>query len=210
LALVQHLRGDLKEADQLYCKAEVPLRERPGGNPRALSIFLRHHGDLKMALGDMDGAKEFILESRALAEAERYPELVAYARVSLGHWYRVKTQYPQALHEYNAALSESRRIGIRRLESEALSELSRLACDLGDAQTARQRATDALRIANESSLGLRQTHCLVVLGRATVLAGDHSLGIAYLKHAQTLAKRQEYWLRGGEADEQLQQLGADQ
>jgi hypothetical protein len=126
----------------------------------------------------------------------------------LGHWYRVQEKDADALREYNAALSEARRIGIRRLESEALSELARLACDLGDAQIARQRAIEALRIATESALGLRQTHGLVVLGKATIQAGQRELGIAYLRHARRLAYRQEYWLRGSEAEEPLQRLGA--
>jgi tetratricopeptide (TPR) repeat protein len=168
---------------------------------------MRHWGDLKISLGDKENARLYILNSRSLAEAGRYPELLAYARLSYGHWYRIMKRYEEALHEYNAALDESRRIGIRRLESEVLSELSRLACDLGDAQIARQRAIEALRIANESALGLKQTHGLVVLGRATIQAGERDLGIAYLKHAKKLADRQEYWLRGSEAEEQLQRLG---
>ena len=160
-----------------------------------------------MTLGEKKKAKSYILNSRSLAEAGRYPELVAYARLSYGHWHRVQKNYEEALHEYDAALVEARRIGVRRMESEALSELSRLACDLGDAQIARQRAIEALRIANESALGLRQTHGLIVLGRATILAGERKLGISYLKHAKKLANRQEYWLRASEAEEQLQRLG---
>jgi tetratricopeptide (TPR) repeat protein len=206
LALVQHLRGNLPMADELYQEALDRLKEA-GANPRAESIFLRHRCDLKIKLQDFDKAKHFIESSRALAEAGDYPELVASARMSHGHWFRKQGHFAEALREYNAALGEARRIGIRRLECEVISELARLALDLGEAELARQRATDSLHIANELALGLKQTHDLVVLGRATIEAGQRRLGIAYLKHAKRLAHRQGYWLRGYEAEEQLHRFG---
>ncbi|NIR27841.1 MAG: hypothetical protein GWN84_00580, partial [Gammaproteobacteria bacterium] len=80
-------------------------------------------------------------------------------------------------------LRMARNIGIRRLEADALSELSRLALDLGDAENARRRAMGALRLSNELGLGLRKTHGLVVLGLATVRAGPMDLGKSYLRQA---------------------------
>ena len=205
LGLVQHLRGDFKAANKLYEEAIEML----DGNARAASIFLRHHGDLKIRLEEIPQAKFLLQQSLSLAEANRYPELVAYARLSYGHLFRSEKKYPEALNEYNAALKAAREIGVRRLESEALSELSQLAFDLGDYQIARQRALEALRIANMSVLGLRQTHCLVVLGKATINADQRELGLAYLVHARKLAKHQGYWLRGREAEELLQRHGVD-
>ncbi len=111
------------------------------------------------------------------------------------------------MREYNTVLGEGQRIGMRRLQAEALTELSRLAYDLGDAQVARQRAIESLRIANDLILGLRQTHNLVVLGMATIQTGQRDLGVAYLTHAKKIADRQEYWLRSYEAEEHLQKYG---
>jgi hypothetical protein len=96
---------------------------------------------------------------------------------------------------------------MRRLEAEALTELSRLAYDLGDAQVARQRAMESLRIANDLVLGLRQTHDLVVLGLATIETGQRQLGVAYLMHAKKIAQRQQYLLRSNEAEEHIQKYG---
>ena len=98
-------------------------------------------------------------------------------------------------------------MGIHRLEADVLSELSRLALDLGDTETARLRAIESLMIANELRLGLRQTHGLVTLGLAMIRADQRDLGIAYLKHAKHLASTQEYWLRAREAEVELQKLG---
>ena len=98
-------------------------------------------------------------------------------------------------------------MGLRRLEAEAQSELGRVDLDLGDAQDARRRAMEALQIANEHLLGLRQTHCLVILGRATINAGERELGVHYLRHAKRLADAQEYRLRANEAEAALYEIG---
>ncbi|HVI72298.1 MAG TPA: hypothetical protein VM656_12545, partial [Pyrinomonadaceae bacterium] len=205
LGLVQHLRGDLQQADEKYAEALEKLKL--ARNPRAESIFLRHRADLKIQQNDLDMAGRLVQTSRSLAEAERYPELIAYARLCLGHVYRKQKEYPKAQREYNAVYDEGRRIGMRRLQAEALTELSRLAMDLGDAQVARERAIESLRIANELVLGLRQTHDLVVLGLATIETGQADLGVAYLRHAKKIAERQEYRLRAYETEEHLQKYG---
>jgi len=205
LGLVQHLRGDLQQADAKYRNAVDTLKE--ARNARAESIFQRHRADLKIQQGDFDLAGQCIQTSRALAEAERYPELIAYSRLSLGHLYRKQEEYAKAQREYNAVYDAGRRIGMRRLQAEALTELSRLAYDLGDAQLARERAIESLRIANELVLGLRQTHDLVVLGLATIETGQADLGVSYLRHAKKLADRQEYRLRSYETEEHLQKYG---
>jgi len=205
LGLVQHLRGDLQQADDKYDEALKKLKL--ARNPRAESIFLRHRADLKIQQNDLDMAGCLVQKSRSLAEAERYPELVAYARLCLGHVYRKQKDYPKAQREYKAVYDEGRRIGMRRLQAEALTELSRLAIDLGDAQLARERAIESLRIANELVLGLRQTHDHVVLGLATIETGQADLGVAYLRHAKKIAERQEYRLRAYETEENLQKYG---
>lgn len=207
LGVVQHLRGNLQQADDKYAVALGKIED--ARNPRAQSIFLRHRTDLKIQQGDLTMAGALIQMSRSLAEAERYPELIAYSRLSLGHLHRSQKDYEKALREYNFALNTGRRIGMRRLEAETLTELSRLAYDLGDAEIARHRATESLRIANDLVLGLRQTHDLVVLGLATIQTGQRDLGIAYLRHAKRIAERQEYRLRSYEAEEHLQRYGGD-
>lgn len=88
-----------------------------------------------------------------------------------------------------------------------LSELARLALDVGDIDAARKRAIDSLQIANEPGLGLRQTHGLVVLGLATRGAGLRELAVAYLRHGRGLAETQGYWSRYHEAERILREMG---
>jgi tetratricopeptide (TPR) repeat protein len=133
--------------------------------------------------------------------------LVAYARISQGHVYRAGGAFKDAMPEYLGCLRMARQIGIRRLEADALSELSRLALDLGDAENARRQAMAALRLSNELGLGLRKTHGLVVLGLATVRTGPVELGKSYLRQALRMAEAQGYWLRGHEIEHELEKLG---
>jgi tetratricopeptide (TPR) repeat protein len=204
LALVEHLHGNLVEADALFQRA---LNEIGNDNVRARSIFLFHRCNLRVTLGRLDEAENDALSSKAMADDAEYPDLVAYARSGLGHVLRRMGKFSEAVLEYESAMKAARKHGIRKLEADILSERSRLALQLGDGELARKRAIEALQIANELVLGLRQTHGLVVLGKATVKVNERELGIAYLRHAKRLADRQQYWLRGSEAEEELHRLG---
>jgi tetratricopeptide (TPR) repeat protein len=206
LALIRHLRGDLLLADREYGKAIHHLAETD--NARAECIFLRHRADLKLKLREKNLAGDFIRSCRAKAEEGHFPDLVAHARLSEGHLFRVCEKYQDAIREYKVALKAAKQYGMRGLEADVYSELAHLALDLGDTETARTRAIKSLQIANELHLGLRQTHGLVVLGKATAKAGQQALGVEYLKQARELAERQHYELRAREAEEELHRLGA--
>jgi len=204
--LLAHLQGDQSRADKLYDRAVKTLRGA-GGNPRAESFFLRLHGDLKRHSRDVQESAELLRESRAIAEVADHPDLVAFVTNSLGHLHRIQGFHEEAQQEYNTALLRARQFGIRRLEASVLSELSRFALDLGDYETARARAAEALSIANECGLGLRVTHTLLVLGLATLKSGLRDLGLAHVRIARKRARRQHYWLRLREAERHLQGEG---
>ncbi len=206
--LLNHLRGAVRLAEKDYDQSLRVLR-KVGGNSRAESIFLQHYADLKIMLGQAKEAGYLLRQCRALAETGDHPDLVAYARNSVGHLHRVQGQPLEARREYTAALADSRRMGIRRLEADVLSELSHLALDQGDPESARLRAMESMRIANELGLGLRQCHGLVVLGRASLLAEQRDLGEAYLRVAHRLCRVRGYWLRAQEAETELRRLNID-
>jgi hypothetical protein len=204
--LLTHLRGNTDEADRLYTDAEDQLR-KVGRNLRGRSIFAHHHANLKMAVNELDKAEAQYRMSSAFAYEGKHFDLIAYTRSAKAHLLRLRKDYRAAQLEYDGALLEARRIGIRRLEADLLSELGRLALDVGDWETARQRAVMSLLIANELWLGLRSSTGLVVLGKAMIGARNPKLGAAYLRQAYTLATKQGYLLRATEAEEVLRDLG---
>jgi hypothetical protein len=205
--LLAQLGGNLPEADLLYDECKKKLKD--GTNLRARSIFLKYHADLKMSRNELNDADLLIRESRALAEAGVFPDLVAFARVSQGHWLARKERYNESRQEYLSLLQEAQRMGARKLEAECQSTLSALSLQEGDIEGARVRAMKALSLANELGLGLRLTTSMVVLGRASIEAGQRDLGIAYLRNARKLAYEQEYWHRAWQAETVLQKLGVE-
>lgn len=205
-ALIRYYQGHFEEADAMFRKA-LAILKKAGGNPRAQSFFLSHWAKLAITAGHFDKAAEYVGSSRALAASGQAQDLLAYARTAQGRLYREQGAFAMANAEYHAALTDARRLGIRRLEAEILTGLARLALRLEDAALARRRAMAALGIANELGLGLRQTQSMLVLGVATARAGQPQLGRAYVRLAKQLGNEQEYWLRSREAEEHLQKLG---
>jgi tetratricopeptide (TPR) repeat protein len=207
-ALISYYRGYFEEADAMFGEA-LGILKWAGGNARAQSFFLSHRAKLAMVIRDFDKAAEYVASSRALAASGRAEDLLAYARTAEGRLHRELGAFAKANAEYHAALAEAHRLGIRRLEAEILTGLSRLALSLEDAALARRRSMAALGISNELGLGLRQTQSMLVLGVATARTGQAQLGRSYLRLAKRLGGEQEYWLRSREAEEHLQKLGED-
>jgi tetratricopeptide (TPR) repeat protein len=207
--LLAHLAGNLDEAEKLYKRAVRVLTSRGRRNLRAASMFHRHWADLMMAKHDLVAAEEEVETALSLAREGEFPDLEAYARKSRAHVWRDKKQdLVAARAEYNTAMASAQRFGIRRLQADIHSELARLALDVGDWETARVQAMESLMLANELSLGIRRTHGLVILGLTMEAAGNSALAISYLQHAWALAMKQGYHLRGREAEQHLQRLGA--
>jgi tetratricopeptide (TPR) repeat protein len=206
-ALINHLHGNLPEAERLYRKCLKRLR---GDNLRGTSFFEKCYADLLKALGKLGEAEEHVLASRALAEAGAFPDLVLFARITEAHLLVARQRSGDAIAEYRSLLREAQDLKLRRQEAEIEFSIAYCALLQGDAESARQMALNSLRIANEHGLGLRVTHSLVILARAMIAiggVGNRRLGVAYLREAKLRGHRQEYWHREREAELRLQELG---
>jgi tetratricopeptide (TPR) repeat protein len=203
LAFIKYLQGSLEEADKDFNDSYRGLKN----NPRARGVFYCYHGELLLKLDKPDEAKEKIDRSRHIGEAEFYPDLIAYARLADANLLVKHGEYEKAQNEYSFVLKEAQRTRLRRLESGALSGMSRLSYKLNDSEAAKHRAIESLKISNEYALCLHQTIGLVVLGKALVKEGtQRDLGIACLKTARDMANSQGYFLRKNEAHQALQEL----
>jgi tetratricopeptide (TPR) repeat protein len=204
IALAKYLQGNLEEADAEFNNAYKMLVD----NPRARGVFYCYHGELLLKLNKLKEAKEKIDQSRHIGEAEYYLDVVAYARLANANYLLKCKEYTEAQNEFTFALKEAQKAKLRRLETGVLSGMSRLAYELNDTEVAKQRAIEALKLANEYVLCLHQTVGVLVLGKALVKEGNQrELGIACLKTARNMAKSQGYFLRKNEAEDELQQLG---
>lgn len=206
--LIHHLSGNLREAERCYTEALGTL-ENETTDYRALSYFHKYRGDLLLASGRPKEAEDDIRAANIFAEEGRYPDLLIEAQMSLGRIRMFHRDWTGARLHYKASLRAARRIHSRRLEAAVLCNIARLALEQGDSGGARYQALRSLKLANEMQLGLRVSHSLVVLGLATLESGQRELGVAYLRQAQNLAERQQYWFRAQEAELKLQELGEE-
>lgn len=202
--LMEHLGGNRQSACDLYDACLDRLRR--GKNLRAQSLYLKHKADVMISMGESRQADLLIRQSRSLAEAGNFPELVANARLSEGHFLFGERDVVGARMEYDAVLHAAQRMKAHKLEARALTALARLALDQKDTEGAHKNAIQSLSLANELGLGLQQTHSLTVLGLISIEEGQTDLGVAYLRHAKLLADRQEYWTRSHEAEDKLLEL----
>lgn len=206
--LLAHLAGNLDEAEKLYGKAVRKLATGGRHNLRAESLFQRHWADLMLAKMEPAMAEEHVEVALSLAREGDFPDLEAYARKSRAHvWREAGKKDPREVRaEYMAAMQQAEKFGIRRLQADIHSELARLALQVGDWETARIRAMESLKLANELGLGLRRTHGLIVLGLAMEAGGNRDLAVSYYRHARDMSKLQGYHLRGREAEQHLLRL----
>jgi tetratricopeptide (TPR) repeat protein len=203
IAYIKYLQGSLEEADKDFEDCYSGIEH----NPRARGVFYCYHSEVLLKLGRTNEAKVKIDQSRHIGLAEFYPDLIGYARLANANLLVRQKKYDEAQNEYSFVLKEAKRTRLRRLQTGALSGMSRLAYQLNDTEVAKQRAIESLKISNEYALCLHQTIGMIVLGKALVKEGvQRDLGIACLKTALDMANSQGYFLRKNEAEQTLQEL----
>ncbi len=207
LARIDHFRGNLKQARNVY--RQVVRRLGEIGNRRAQSYFMRHLASLLIRLREYDQAERLGRLSLAIAASENSSDLVAFSRELLAKIVTSKGGNPrEAIREYQTALDQARDLGITRLQADVLLGLAKVQLSLGDAGAARNRAIEALKLANENLLVLRQIKALMILGQAVAERGDIKLGACYLAHAKSLAYDSQFRLAEHDADKALAELQA--
>ena len=204
LARIDHFRGNIEDARRGYEKVARELGRM--GNHRAQSYFMRHCASLVIRLKDFEQAEQMVRSSMAIAASENCTDMVAFCRELLAKIYNYMDKPRDAIREYLVTRTQARRLGIARLEADALLGLARVQLGLGDATAARVHATDALKLANENLLVLRQIKALVVIGQAAAQLGDFKVGMSCLEHASTLASDSEFRLAEHDAEEALAEL----
>lgn len=199
IGLLAYLQGNFEDALRDLRLAINLVKS----NARAKSVFLTFLGELLLSLKKNAEALEANERGRALAEGAHYPDLIAYAQLGTANVLREQNDHVRAKREYEVVWDKARHFGLRRLEAGVLTGLSHWAYGLHDSEAACRYALNALTIANEASLGLHQTECLLALGNALMLANQINLGKAYLETARRLAKDQGYFLRSTDAEAAL-------
>ena len=206
-AFCDHIRGNLRSADELYETAIVPLVE--GENRRAASFFRTLQAEAALELGEVERAWRLARESRALAEIGEYPDLIGYARLAETDVLVRRGELMEARRGFDGVLQDSKDMGTRALEAFARLKLADLSLLQGDTEGARRGALQTLKTSNELGLGLMTTRALISLALATIRSGERELGRGYLTIAEELARRQQYGLRLRDAERYRREFGPE-
>ncbi len=183
--LIEHIRGNLDEADRRYDGAIKVLTKMRRN--RAASIFSRHRADLKRRLGgptQMDNAARFATDAVNLAAAGSHADVLHQARLSL---LRVKAQrddhgsFGDLRKELESIEYYAKIMGMPRLEVETTHVDAFLRRKVGDLTMAMKSITRSLAIANECELVLKK------IG-GTILAAEISKDLGMTDGARTLAE----------------------
>jgi tetratricopeptide (TPR) repeat protein len=161
---------------------------------------MRYQAMLLVTLGQLNNAREKAQVSMSIAASARHPDSVAYARQILADILAREGRWREAIREYRVALKEARDIGSRRLEAAVMIGLARVQLALGEAEGARQRALEALRISNECVAVFQQIRAVILLGSSLIGLGNLDLGKELLQLAYKLATQCEYLALRREAE----------
>ena len=200
LGLVEHLRGNLNEADQLYEMATARLSEI--GNLRGRSLFARYRGDLARYQKDYARAEQHISESIAAAEAGRYPDLLYFARMTMAHLSSVDDKDRDSI-AIEPLFDFARRVGLPKLEVDLFRVEGRFALASGDLNRASRAASRALALAVGHGMGLRATAGFVFVGEVERQKGNMAVAREIFSAAAQKAREQGYVLQQENAERLL-------
>jgi tetratricopeptide (TPR) repeat protein len=183
--LIEHIRGNLKEAKSHYDGAVEALIEMKRN--RAASIFSRHCADLYRHLKGEDNLKtaEALADNAVnLAAAGSHADVLHQARLS-----RLRIQaagqgaasFAKLRKELEVIETYAKVMGMPRLEVETSYVDADFRCQLGDLTMAMKAITRSLAIANDCDLVLRKIS-------GTILAAEISRHLGMLEGARTLAE----------------------
>ena len=201
LALCDHLTGSLQKAEQGYKQVVTIFSNRR--MHRALAIFNRHWADLLSRRGEYDDAfrRAKLAESAASEAAQR--DVLNHALISLAQAEVHRQNYDNATAALNRALSYGERMGLYRLQADALLGRSKLYLSLGDAGLAGTAAAQAIAICSRHGLQLRKLTGLYFYADTQYRAGKIDLAHSILEEAKTEAERLGYQTMSSNAAEML-------
>ncbi|MGH7789842.1 MAG: SIR2 family NAD-dependent protein deacylase [Candidatus Binatia bacterium] len=205
LGLVHHLSGGYYQAETLYGRAINRLRQQ--GNRRGLSIFLRHRSDLLRKQKRREAAARDIASSIVTAESGGHMDLVQYARVAEANC-QVDAGDIVSHEHLSPTLEFARRVGLPKLEADALKVQAHMALRSRETELAGRLAVSSLAIAASNDMRLRITAGLVLIGRVAATRGDRKAAKAVFQSAIELGHQQGYQMQVEAADRELTRMAA--
>ena len=197
LGLCDHLSGSLEEAENAYDEVISECSEKHFH--RALAIFYRHKADLLSRRSKFDEAiKVALLADKAASEAGqqdvRHLSLISVAQAQIN-----LKRITSATGAINRALDYGERMGIYRIQADALLMRAKLYLVLGDAGLAGTACSQAISLCNKYGLTLRKLTGLRFYAETLAWAGKTEVATDILTEAISAATQLGYQTMASDA-----------
>jgi tetratricopeptide (TPR) repeat protein len=165
------------------------------GEQRAYAMFMRHRASLRMALGDREGAAEYIRLCTAAADSARQMDISHLAWIAKGEHDMEKAGEKERAaiqQQLNATLRYATLTDMYRVRMEVRRALAKMRLASGDYDGALEQAGDALAVATRFGFALRKISLRILIGQILIRRGDPISGNAMLDQATRTADRIGY------------------
>ncbi|MCF6199611.1 MAG: SIR2 family protein [Hyphomicrobiaceae bacterium] len=210
LGLCAHLTGHFKEAE--HCYKSVIKYCSSNGNLRAVSIFRRHYADLLRATEKMQKARDQLQLSILAASHEEQKDVLHLALVSKARLERTdhNGDNVEAVRILEAAMDYGRKMGITKIQVEALKVRAEINMIQGETEFAGRLAAQAIGLANRHGMRLREISTLLLYGTILAKRDQRALAISTIKGALGEAEKYGYQLKAQQAQSSLRDLGREE
>ncbi|HJS59680.1 MAG TPA: CHAT domain-containing tetratricopeptide repeat protein [Vicinamibacteria bacterium] len=180
LGVVHGRLNDLAAAIEYHRQAESLSRST--GIRFTEGLALVEIAKYQRRLGHLEDATSSYTKARELFDSIGDPALAATALAGLGDVAMAEGRSEAAVQHYQTALDTLRPMGVTRLSSSILIDLAEADLSMGLADRARDAASEALRLAGETTDSLKEAQALFLLARVSKEKGA-------LEEAKSLAER---------------------
>ena len=192
LGLVHHLSGNHQKAKSLY-EATIE-RSQEKEMLRVISIFSKHLADLERQAGNFASARQHINSAINVSMQSAQKDIYHLAKVSEA---TIELADPEGKKEglgevIGETLMFSRKMGIARLECEALRLQADLMLKRGERMLAGQFASRSAAIANRNGLRLMKLSSLKFYGMSLRRRGQYEQAKQILQETKREAERRGY------------------
>lgn len=209
LGLVQHLRGDLDDAERRYTRAIRVLRVYD--DSRACSIFSKHLGDLERMRGRTDEARMHIKSAISFAQAGGHEDLHKRARLSLilvDIATRTKRDFSirSTLAQLQLIEDYAETMEMPSLLSDVLTVRARLLLEQGESTLAGSLLSRAMVMAKRNGMNLRLNSAMTNYARVLAMRGLKDQANQLLFTCLDIAKRNNNQIEIARAESAFDEL----
>ncbi len=192
LGLIQHLSGNLQQAESAYDKVIQKASERE--MTRVVAVFSKHWADSLRCRNELDLAKEKIATSIAAAQQSAQQDILYLARVSQANIELADPNGNMAFigQSINETVKFAQQMGLPRLEGDALYLQASLMLKQGDRMLAGTFASRAAAIGNRHGLRLNKLRALKVYANALHNRGQLETAARTMRETNREAERRGY------------------